>query len=168
MINSFKSLSKLTLVSLLQCYQLMKNFLLWQVIEEDEAGNEHCRASFSKCALLLMFRRLTFPGGLPGGTSGKEPSCQCWKHKRLGFDPCVRKLSWRSTGQPTPVFLPGESHGQRSLVGYSPWGRKDLDTTEVTQHACMQAFKNKRLELHFGTSLKKKKGQQKKKKKKNL
>ena len=166
MINSFKSLSKLTLVSLLQCYQLMKNFLLWQVIEEDEAGNEHFRASFSKCALLLMFRRLTFPGGLPGGTSGKEPSCQCWKHKRLGFDPCVRKLSWRSTGQPTPVFLPGESHGQRSLVGYSPWGRKDLDTTEVTQHACMQAFKNKRLELHFGTSLKKKKGQQKKKKKK--
>ena len=37
--------------------------------------------------------------------------------------------------QPTPVFLPGESHGQRSLVGYSPWTRKELDMTEVTQHA---------------------------------
>ena len=37
---------------------------------------------------------------------------------------------WRRTWQPTPVFLPGESRGQRSLVGYGPWGRKELDTTE--------------------------------------
>ena len=39
---------------------------------------------------------------------------------------------WRREWQPTPVFLPGESHGQRSLVGYSPWGPKESDTTEVT------------------------------------
>ena len=39
---------------------------------------------------------------------------------------------WRRKGQPTPVSLPGEFHGQRSLAGYSPWGRKELDTTEVT------------------------------------
>ena len=39
-------------------------------------------------------------------------------------------MPWRKTWQPTPVFLPGKSHGQRSLVGYSPWGRKELDTTE--------------------------------------
>ena len=48
---------------------------------------------------------------------------------RLGFDPWVRKIPWRRAQQPTPVFLPGESHGQRILAGYSPWGRKELDMT---------------------------------------
>ena len=50
------------------------------------------------------------------------------------FDPCVRKILWRRAWRPTPVFLPGESHGQRSLAGYSPWGRSESDTTEVTAH----------------------------------
>ena len=52
--------------------------------------------------------------------------------------PCWRCefLPWRRKQQPTPVFLPGESHGQRSLVGYSPWGRKESDTTEATKYAC--------------------------------
>ena len=49
---------------------------------------------------------------------------------RPGFDPWVEKIPWRGKWQPTPVFLPGESHGRRSLVGYSPWGRKELDMTE--------------------------------------
>ena len=44
--------------------------------------------------------------------------------------PWVGKIPWRRKWQPTPVFLPGESHGQRILVGYSPWGRKGSDTTE--------------------------------------
>ena len=47
-----------------------------------------------------------------------------------GFNLWVRKIPWRRAWQPTLVFLPGESHGQRSLVGYSPWGRKESDTTE--------------------------------------
>ena len=51
-------------------------------------------------------------------------------HKRLGFNPWVGKIPWRGAWQPTPVFLPGESHGQRSLVGYRPWGCKELDMTE--------------------------------------
>ena len=51
---------------------------------------------------------------------------------RHGFDPCVGKIPWRRTRQPTPVFLPGESHGQRSLVGYSPWVLKELNMTEAT------------------------------------
>ena len=42
----------------------------------------------------------------------------------------VRKIPWRRAWQPTPVFLPGESHGQRSLEGWSPWGHKESDTTE--------------------------------------
>ena len=57
---------------------------------------------------------------LPGSASGKEPTCQCRRHKRCGFDPWARKIPWRRTWQPTPVFLPGESHGQMSLAGYSP------------------------------------------------
>ena len=46
----------------------------------------------------------------------------------------VWETPWRKAWQPTPVFLPGESHGQRSLAGYSPQCHKELDTTEVTEH----------------------------------
>ena len=46
------------------------------------------------------------------------------------FDPWVRKIPWRSKWQPSPVLLPGKSHRRRSLVGYSPWGCKESDTTE--------------------------------------
>ena len=55
---------------------------------------------------------------------GKEPACQCCRPKRCGFDPWVGKILWRRTWQPTPVFLPAESHGQRNLAGYSPWGSR--------------------------------------------
>ena len=51
---------------------------------------------------------------------------------RVRFNPWVRKTPRSGAQQPTQVFLPGESHGQRSLVGYSPWGRKGLDITEAT------------------------------------
>ena len=57
----------------------------------------------------------------------KESTCRC---RRLRFDPWAGKIPWRRKWQPTPVFLPGKSHGQRILVGYSPWGRKELDATE--------------------------------------
>ena len=50
--------------------------------------------------------------------------------KKYEFNPWVRKIPWRRKRQPTPVFLPGKYHGQRSLVGYRPWGRKELDMTE--------------------------------------
>jgi len=55
--------------------------------------------------------------GFPVGASGKQPSCQCMRLKRHRFDPWIRKIPWRRAGQPTPVFLPGESHGQETLVG---------------------------------------------------
>ena len=64
--------------------------------------------------------------GLPWWLRGKETTCQ---FRRCGFDPWVGKIPWRRKRQPTPVFLPGISHDQRGLVGYSPWGRKDSDTT---------------------------------------
>ena len=65
--------------------------------------------------------------GLPRWLSGKESACQC---RRCRSNPRVGKIPWRRKWQPTPVFLPGESHGQRSLVGYSTWGLKESDMTE--------------------------------------
>ena len=55
-------------------------------------------------------------GGFPGGASGKEPACQSRRHMRGRFDPWVRKIPWRRAWQPTPVFLPGESDGERLTV----------------------------------------------------
>ena len=68
--------------------------------------------------------------GLPKWLSGKEPICQCRRQRRCRFDPWAGKIPWRRAWWPTPVFLSGESRGQRSLVDYSPWGHKELDTTE--------------------------------------
>ena len=58
--------------------------------------------------------------GFPGGASGKQLACQCRRHKRCGFNPWVGKIPWRKAWQPTAVFLPGESHGKRSLAGSGP------------------------------------------------
>ena len=63
--------------------------------------------------------------------NSKQPSYQC---RRCGFNPWVGKIPWRRKWQPPPVFLPGESHGQRSLEGYSPWGHKESDTAERLNH----------------------------------
>ena len=65
----------------------------------------------------------------------------CLQCRRLGFDPGVSKIPWRREWQPSPVFLPGKLHGQRSLAGYSPWGRKESDTTErLTLFMSSQSF----------------------------
>jgi len=56
--------------------------------------------------------------GFPDGSSSKEPICQCRRHKRYEFNPFVGKIPWRRAWQPTLVFLPEESHGQRSSAGY--------------------------------------------------
>ena len=61
---------------------------------------------------------------------------------RLHFTPFTRFIPyhWRRKWQPTPVSLPGESHGRKSLVGHGPWGLRESDTTEVTKHACTLKF----------------------------
>ena len=56
--------------------------------------------------------------------SGKESTGQCRRHKRPGLDPRMGKIPWSGKWHPTPVFLPGKFHGQRSLAGPSPWGCK--------------------------------------------
>ena len=75
------------------------------------------------------------PRGFSGGASGKEPTCQSRRHTRCGFSPWIGKIPWRRAWQSTPVFMPGESQGQRSL---SPWGSKESDMTEATSDTCTQ------------------------------
>ena len=69
--------------------------------------------------------------GFPGGSEVKNPPA-VQEPQRMWLIP--GKIAWRRTWQPAPVFLPGESHGQRSLAGHSPWGCKESDKTEVTVH----------------------------------
>ena len=65
--------------------------------------------------------------GFPDGASGKEPTRECRRHR---FDPWVGKIPRSRKWQPTPVFRSGKFQGQRSLVGCSPWGCKESDSTE--------------------------------------
>ena len=65
--------------------------------------------------------------GLPRCLSGKESAYQC---RRPRFGSWVRKIPWRKEWLPTPVFLPGEFHGQRNLMGYGPWDHRESDMTE--------------------------------------
>ena len=81
-------------------------------------------------ALLFTMQPLGFPGG------ASESTCQCRRHKRHRFNSWIGKIPWRRKWQPTPVFLSTESHGQRSLLDYSPWDCKESDMTEVTQQTC--------------------------------
>ena len=68
----------------------------------------------------------------PGGASGKESAFEFRRCKRRGFDPWVGKIPWRRKWQPTPVFLPRNFLGQRSLASYSLQGHKESDMTEHT------------------------------------
>ena len=65
--------------------------------------------------------------GLPGGPDIRNPPANV-ETQRHGFDPWVRKIPWCRKWQPTPILLPGESHGQRSLVGYSAKSQTRLNT----------------------------------------
>ena len=96
----------------------------------------------------FFFQPLGELAGFPGGASGKEPACQC---RRCGFDPWVGKIPWRRALQSTLVFLPGESHGQRILASYSPWGLKELDTR--SQPARMQVNLGRRMPSRYNQNI---------------
>ena len=84
--------------------------------------------------IYTTFKHVYFQrSGLPRWPGGKEPACQCRRHKRCRFDPCVGKIPWSRKWQPTLVFLPWISHGQRNPEGYSPWGRKRVGHNLVTK-----------------------------------
>ena len=101
------------------------------IILSQDGGKNLC---LSECRILSY---LDLSSSFPDGASGKEPSYHCRRCKRHVFDPWVRKIPWKRAWQPTPVFFPGESHGQRSLTGYNPWGCKESDRTEAIQQ-CTQ------------------------------
>ena len=77
-----------------------------------------CIPNFNNMTISLVAFRGTFLMGI---------HCRGWRH---GFNPWVRKIPWKRKWQPSPIFLPGKSHRQRSLVGYSPKGCKELDMAE--------------------------------------
>ena len=82
--------------------------------------------TFWLCPLLAAgLRHITHAVGFPGGSASKESACNV---EELGLIPRLGR-SWRREWLPTPIFLPGKSHGQRSLMGYSPWGHQESDTT---------------------------------------
>ena len=94
----------------------------WQswtcLVTEQQGRQRNCTPQLSLHLLILPW----FPGA--------RWASICLQCGRPGFDPWVGKIPWRRQWHPTPALLPGKSHGQRSLVGYSPWGRKESDTTE--------------------------------------
>ena len=71
--------------------------------------------------------------GFPKWLSNEESFCQCRRCRRWDFDPWVRKIPWSRKWKPTPVFLPGKSHRQRSLAGYSPWSQKRVEHDLATK-----------------------------------
>ena len=92
--------------------------------------------------------------GLPRWHSGKESTCQCRRRKKYMFDPWVGTISWSRKWQPTPVLLPGKSHGQRSLAGCNPWDHKELDMSVHTDQTLGKKIKlNAYWEIHKFYSL---------------
>ena len=84
-------------------------------------------SAFRNCTQKTAVLRETFPDSSAG-----KVCLQCRRRGRFGFDPWVGMILWGRKWQPAPEFLPVESHGQRSLAGYSPWGRRESDTNEYT------------------------------------
>ena len=84
------------------------------IAKSQDIGNE----IVTNLSTLSTFSSLTRASQV---ASGNEPNCQCRRCKRCGFNPWVSKIPWRRAWQPTSVFLLGEPHGQRSLVGYSKY-----------------------------------------------
>ena len=78
---------------------------------------------------IWIYKGDTFSLGLSWRCSGKESTCQC---RKWLYGPWMGKILWRRKWQPTPVFFPEKSHGQRSLVGYTPWGHKETQLSNWT------------------------------------
>ena len=110
-----------------------------------------CGFMFSVSASKVLGRSYT-DMSFASGTLVKNPStCQCRRHKRCRFDPWFGKIPWNRKWQPAPVFLPGKFHGQRSLVGYSPWGCKFWAQLSVHAHTHTEAGRLAKYISYFPT-----------------
>ena len=97
----------------------------------------------------MACRDVKIPGSdTPAASQGAASSCQCKRHR---FSPWVWKIPWRRAWLLTPVFLPRKFHGQRRLVGYSPWGNKELDKAECTLSET-PASRGEHEDTHLGIS----------------
>ena len=97
----------------------------------------HCMLTTLASALCSLEKsQVPFHPRFPRWPSGKEPACHCRRCRRHGFNPWFRKIPQRRAWQPTPVFLPGESHGQKSLVGHSP---RRHSQKRLSTRACARA-----------------------------
>ena len=150
--------SKYIAVKFPNCFQLAAPFYIPTAVCEcfsfSTSSSKTCYYLFFLKAILVSLKWYLIvvwacifvkTNGLPRWSSGKESACQCRRWKRCGFDPWFRKIPWSRKCQPTPVFLPGKFHGQRSLTGYSAWGCKESDTTKHTQYTQWLID----VELHF-------------------
>ena len=100
--------------------QVVKNLpAMWETWGPS-LGWEYLLEGYSSTLQRSCLENPHFSKGLPGGTSGKEPACQCRRCKRSWFSSLVGKIPWRRARTSSPVFLPEESHGQSGLTGYSP------------------------------------------------
>ena len=97
-----------------------------------------CAMRLTKPETLLDQRKVYLRTLKGGGASGKEPTGQYRRRKSYRFNPWIRKIPWRRAWQPIPIFLPGESHGQRSLLGYTDHSIAESYMTEVNSHACKE------------------------------
>ena len=103
------------------------SFIQWDPPGKSTGVGCHCLNSYHSMGTLNLpgvSQVALVVNNLPANAGDVRDTC--------GLDPWVRKMLWRRTWQPTPVFLPGESHGERSLAGYIPWGHKELDTATNT------------------------------------
>ena len=101
--------------------------LQYSCLENPRDGGAWWAAVYGVAQSRTRLTRLSsssFFWGFLGGASGKEPAGQCGRQKRCRFDHWLEKIPWSRTWKPTPVSLPGESHEQRNLAGYSPQGSK--------------------------------------------
>ena len=124
-------------VMVYSCNFVMSLIKPWHYCQYQQEMNSDSRWSYNQRQLRHVyftygfwskkkFWRTVRAPGLPWWLSSERICPQC---RGPGFDPCVGQIPWRRTWQPTPAFLPGKSHGQRSLVVYSPWGFRESGTT---------------------------------------
>ena len=106
------------------------NVIVWPYNNDWRTTVHEVVKSQTQLSMMMIYRRAWSLTALPWWLSSKESACQCW---RCGFNSWFGKIPWRRKWHPTPVFLPRKSHGQRSLAGCSPWGRKESDRTEHTK-----------------------------------